>query len=340
MFPHLSRALLTAAAAALVVGPVAAEPLRMSVEAFGTSAQVEIRDQPREAAEAAARAALAEIFTLSGLFDPNGEADGGIGGLNKAAGGEIYPLDPRTRELLLRSLQFCIWSTGAYGPLGGELNQLWGDHESGKRTRPDPYDLREAVGTAECNRINLTTAGDSPAATLVQGSRIDTFGLGRGIAVDRAMDVVRSLGVDNAWIEVGNVWRALGPGPEGRGWLASLPPAPGEKEPVDEVWLTDQAMVILSTEPFGGETFPPIVDQRTGVPSRGVIMVVTVTDLAADAEPLATTLFSLGHREGQMRLGTLAPRPSVYWLLGEGQGRPLEATYLWTRLDRVQRRKH
>ena len=147
----------------------------------------------------------------------------------------------------------------------------------------------------------------------------------------------RPLDVTNAWIEIGYVWRALGPGADGNGWFVSLPPAPGAKEPLDQLWLVDQAMVLLSVEePI--EPLRPIVDQRTGVPARGVLAVFTASERAVDAQPLATVLFILGHREGQQRLGSLSPRPAVYWLLGEGNSTPLEATYHWSDLRRFRSR--
>ncbi len=95
---------------------------------------------------------------------------------------------------------------------------------------------------------------------------------------------------------------------------------------------------MIGVEPIRGEAHGPLLDQRTGVPARGVVTVVAVTDLAVDAEPLVHALFLLGHREGLMRLGSLSPRPSVYWLLGQGVEQPLEATYRWSELERIWRR--
>ena len=43
-----------------------------------------------------------------------------------------------------------------------------------------------------------------------------------------------------------------------------------------------------------------------------------MTKLAADAEPLAMAMSVLGANGGQLRLGSLRPKPSVLWLLGSG----------------------
>lgn len=346
MIPHpnavLSLWLLAAPLGAQQIGSGAPVPVRMATTAFGVSAEVEVRDLPAAAAQEAVTEALSEIHTISLLTDPDGDAAGGIGPLNQAAGGAPQVIEPRVAELLLRSLQFCIWSNGAYGPLGGELYELWEELEA-KGERPAPSDLRQSVGSAECTRLILDNPhgedGRPARAKLALGSRVDLRGIARGFAVDRAAKMLESRGARDFWIEIDNVWRARGDGPDGHGWLAVLPPTPGEKEPLDRIWLRDQALAIFSIYPIRGDEPPdPFIDQRSGVPARGVVTVVAVTDLAVDAEPLVSALFVLGHRDGLMKLGVLSPRPSVLWILGQGAGTPLEASYRWTELDRIWRR--
>ena len=228
-------------------------------------------------------------------------------------------------------------SSGAHGPLGGELYRLWAEEGL-----PDPTDLRWAVASADCSRLGLA-GGETPAAILAQGSRVDGSWMARGLAIDRAARRLAERGVTNAWLEIGPVYRGLGPGPDGRGWLLSLPPVPGSREPIDELWLRDQALAIVRKAPDDGALRsgvpgPPLIDQRTGVPARGAVAVVVVAEEAWDAEALAASLFIFGLREGQLRLGGYRPRPSILWLLGDGDAAPLRSTYRWSDLDRVPRR--
>lgn len=321
--------------------PMPAEPTRLATNAFGAEVEVEVRDLPAVAAKAAIRAALAEIHALAQLSDPDGSEPGGVGALNRAAAKGPQAVDPRAHELMLRSLQFCIWSDGAYGPLGGGIYELWSDLRA-QDLRPSSGDLRRVVGRAECARLMLRTDPSQPGvaatghtAELAEGSRVDLRGMARGFAVDRANTILQQAGSFNSWVEIGNVRSARGDGPDGRGWLVTLPPVPGGDEPLDRVWLRDQALALIHIDP---QAQAALIDQRSGVPAQGVVSVVAVTDLAVDAQPLVSALFVLGHREGHMRLGKLEPRPSVYWLLGQGIGTPLEATYHWSDLDRVWQR--
>jgi len=311
------------------------EPVRMATTAFGVSAEVEVRGLPRPAAEEALRAALEEIFEIGRLADPDaGELPGGFGALNAAAGRESRPIDERMAELLTAGLRICFWSHGAHGPLGGEIYRLWRDPGEDRRI-PEPTELRWAVVGSDCSRLEL--AGDEAmAAVLGEGTRVDPVWMARGFALDRAARVLEEHGVENAWLEIGPVVRAMGSGPEGEGWPIALPPAPGDERPLDELWLRDQSLAVFTLDPGEREGPPELIDQRTGVPPRGVVTVAAVTERAMDAEALAATLFIMGLHEGQMRLGSLRPRPSIYWLLGEGIGDPLESTYRWSELRRMR----
>jgi hypothetical protein len=65
-----------------------------------------------------------------------------------------------------------------------------------------------------------------------------------------------------------------------------------------------------------------------------VLAVLAATDLALDAQALAASLFIVGPREGQLRMGSLRPRPNVRWFLGSGGGAPLQVDYRWSELSR------
>ncbi len=312
------------------------EPLRLQIAVpGGTFAEVEVRDLPRPAATAAAQAALTELFKIVQLAEMQGEGPGTLHALQAAAGQGPQPLAPHLAEILRRSLQFCAWSGGAHGPLGGELLRLWQELDDQALT-PDPGALRSAVIQADCRRLRLSSASAGPTAELTAGSRIAVRGMARGYAMDRAFAVLAEHGVKNAWVEIGNIYRAMGGGPSGEGWPMILPAAPGSDEPLDQLWLRDQALVMIGLGDNAQAANPPLIDQRTGSPARGVVAVVTVTSLAADAVGLAEALAIIGMRDGQMRLGSLTPRPSIYWLLGERTGTPLASTYRWSDLPRIR----
>ena len=119
----------------------------------------------------------------------------------------------------------------------------------------------------------------------------------------------------------------------------AIPGVEGTRNPLEQVWLLDGSLAIVRRSPEGSAARPRPSNLRTGVPARGVVQVAAVSELAIDTQALATTLFVVGLTEGQRLLGALDPRPSVFWLLGTGSGVPLESTYRWSELRRLDRNR-
>jgi thiamine biosynthesis lipoprotein len=307
-------------------------PRQASASAFDLALTIEVRDLPRGSADEALRAAVAEVREIEALTDVAGDPSlGGLARLNAAAGGEPVDVDPRFADLLERALSFCRRSDRALGPLGGRLNELWGLH-GGAAGLPSGAGREAAAETAECGGLLVDAEGSR--ARLHAGALADLWGFARGFAVDRAAAVLSERGAENFLVELGQVRRAVGPGEAGRGWPALLPVFPGLDQPLGRVWLQDESLAVASSvhRPLilAGDRFAPWIDQRSGAPAEGVMGVVTVTELAVDAEALSASLMILGNREGTLRVGGLKPTPAVLWLLGSGQGTPVMSQYNWS----------
>lgn len=307
-------------------------PVRIAAVAFGDPLEIEVRDLPRDVARAAIQTALADVEELERLTRTSGSEPGGLGALNAAAGIGPQPLDPRLMPLLVRAQEFCFWSEGAHGPLGGDLYSLWGlrDGEA-VPAPPDPGSLQQAAATAQCDRLRLTPATN--IAELGAGSRLDLSGFVEGYAVDQAVEALRKNGVTNGFVQVGTLQRAIGGGADGRGWKIVLPRFPGMNQPAGRYLLKDRSTAILSMldDPLrlADQAMLPYLNQRTGLPSPGLVGVATVTENAVDAQALAIAMALTGPREGQLRMGSLSPSPSVLWFLGSGTGVPLQADHRW-----------
>ena len=111
----------------------------------------------------------------------------------------------------------------------------------------------------------------------------------------------------------------------GRKLVGDCPPRrPGDKA---EAFLSRLARK-------SGDPLAPYWSQRTGRPAEGVVAVIAVSELGLDARGLATTMFVTGHLKGQFLLGQIRPHPSVRWLLGTGEGRPLITDFNWMEIRR------
>ncbi|MCB1055023.1 MAG: FAD:protein FMN transferase [Acidobacteria bacterium] len=319
--------------ASVLVAQPPAEAVRLASEAFGERLEIEVRDLPRDRAEDAIRAAITEIHEIEVLTRPDGAATDGLGALNRAPAETAVVIDRRLLALLSRAVDFCVWSQGAHGPLGGQLYDLWGLHRP-VTSHPQPRDLARGSASAHCDRILLDAKAGT--AELAQGTRADLWGFAEGYAVDRAVAVLEDRGATNLWVEVGRIDRAVGDGPAGRGWRVTLPVVEGFTQPLDEVWLHDRALVMANVDDrrldIAGDSYPPFIDQRSGEPAGGIQATFASTELALDSQGVATAMLITGNRLGTSLLGALRPLPSVLWMIGDGSGAPLLAAYQWSKL--------
>lgn len=231
-------------------------------------------------------------------------------------------------HVLLRAKTFCEWSEGALSPLHGRIYDLW----IGATALPQPGEIRDAVDSAACERLSLDPEGEM--VQVRAGSRIDLRDFAPGFAVDAAIELMEQRGVTNARVQIGQIHRAIGPGRTGRGWRIPVPRFTNQREPLKPVLLLDEALAITGLRPttaIAGDHYSGYVDARRGLPRNGIIAVLTVTELALDAQGLGTALYLTGNHEGEMRLGVLRPPPAVLWLLGSPHAAPLIATSHWTR---------
>ena len=296
----------------------AASGWRASGEAFGQPARIEVRDLSAADAETALRAAMAELAATEAHVVAVSLR------LNAAAGRDPVPVEARALAMLRRALDFCRWSEGAHGPLGGVLYELW------QSSLPPAGALVAASQTAGCDRLRL----DDEAGTgqLASGSRLDLRGFAAGWAVDRAIEALRDHDAANARVRLGPIERGLGPGPSDKGWATETDLPREWLEALPPARLRDRALAVAGREParvIGGDRYSAHLNLRDGRPADGVVATIAVSELAIDAQALAVTMFVLGQREGMLRLGSLRPEPSVAWLLGSGESPPLLATHRW-----------
>jgi len=300
----------------------AGEPLRLAGRAFDRRAEIEVRDLPRAAAEAAIGEAFREL--------ERARAD--LRAIEAAAQGpEPVALDERQAELVRRALGICYWSSGAVGPLGAEIFRLWGLRFAAT-SFPVPAEIERAVDAARCASANLDPTTNR--LTVAAGTRLDFFPFEVGWAVDRAAAALRAAGAADFWIEVGAIVRAAGGGATGQGWRFEPPLVRGQLEPLAPFFLRDRALALLrpGDRPLrvAGESFAPYIDLRRGRPGgAATAAVLLVSELAVDAQAVGYAMFALGPHDGTMLLGALDPRPSIRWLLGSGEGPPVMTDVNW-----------
>lgn len=140
----------------------------------------------------------------------------------------------------------------------------------------------------------------SRTATIPIGVRVDLGGIGKGFAIDRAAEMLKSAGP--SLISAGGDLYGTGDGPYGDGWLIAVTNPEGRE--VDRVVLHDEAVatstVALRTWQRGGRTMHHLIDPASGRPANnGTASVTVVARTATDADVFAKTALILGLDEGR-----------------------------------------
>jgi thiamine biosynthesis lipoprotein ApbE len=230
----------------------------------------------------------------------NYSKDSELSRLNRQPVGEWLAVGSDLLRFLKVSRQLHQTTGGAYDPTVGRLLDAYG-LTGGTPRQPEAEELAELCRNAGMDALEVddTTAA---ARILRSGVQLDPGAMGKGMAVDRVVEILRSGGVTNAWVDFGSTQRALGEGPEGRGWPVQIRDPLDPSRAVEELWLRDQA---LSTsggyEKFkviNGERVAHILDPRTGLPCKLSLSASVVAASATQADALSTALFVLGPEAG------------------------------------------
>jgi len=166
--------------------------------------------------------------------------------------------------------------------------------------------------------------GFRPAQRLVHlgGYRVDLGGIGKGLAVRWAADVLREY-TDDFLVEAGGDCYAAGHAPDGGQWRIGVEDPLNPTEPIAVLAVSDRAVATSSVRirrwTAGGAEVHHLIDPRTGLPGgAGLCAVTVVADDAADAEVDAKVLFLEGRRAiaGAVRSG----RTAAGWVTTDGAG--------------------
>ena len=230
--------------------------------------------------------------------------------LNATAAADWQPVSADVGELLAHAQALHDRTGGAFDMAAGALVRTWGFLHRQGRT-PAAEDLAAALARSGMRHVALD-AERRRVRFAVPGVEINPGAIGKGWALDRALDRLTAAGVANVLLHGGaSSVRARGlQGPDlpGRcGWRVGLrhPMRPGRR--LATITLVDRA---LGTSGSGtqffidrGRKLGHILDPRTGTPAEGVLSATVLAACAADADALSTALYVLGP-EG---LPTIAP---------------------------------
>jgi len=219
----------------------------------------------------------------------------------EAADGPVY-LGGDHVDLLEATFDIHADTGGAFDITVGPLIELWGFYRKEQRL-PSADELKQTLETVGLNRI----AFDAKQSTIQfnkPGLRIDFGGIGKGLALDRAAEVLRARRIERGLLHGGtSTVLAMAAPPGAEGWTVGIKhpynQRDSEKSPhIDEVLLANAALSTSTTaEKFfevDGKRYGHIFDPRTGWPVEAVLSATAIAPTAMLSDALSTAFFVLG----------------------------------------------
>ncbi len=231
--------------------------------------------------------------------------------LNKNASAEPADCNKELASVIEQSLQYSEITDGAFDITIGPLMKKWGFFKKQGRI-PGKEELESALESVSYKNIiieekTIKSLAKNPVTVKTAffknpGTRIDLGGIGKGYAVDRAVNVLKQNGINSALINfAGNIY-AFGTPPGKESWVIGLQ-HPRESEGLLGTFEIKDKAVSTSGDyekffTIEGKRYSHIIDPRTGYPVKGIVSVTIVTDNATRADALSTGVFVLGLEKG------------------------------------------
>lgn len=223
--------------------------------------------------------------------------------VNRAfADGEPAPADADIVAMVEAAQDFEELTGGRFNPAIGKLIGAWGFHTSDFPVRgapPSKAEIATLVAQAPTTRdieIHGSTLTDRS-----RNVRLDFSGLAKGLAIDRACEVLGGLGFAGALVNAGGDVRGYGTR-HGSAWRIGVRNPLGGVIGTIELQGDEAVFTSGNYERFrigdgDDERYPHILDPRTGWPADSVMSATVIADDGMRADAAATALIVAGLEE-------------------------------------------
>ena len=283
---------------------------------MGTVFEIAAYDQTSEHGSVALENAFQEIVRVDNLLS-NYKSDSALSSLNRSAHFHAEKVPSDLYRVVEESVRFSSLSGGKFDISIAPLVDLWKAAIAGD----DAPSLAKQQAARACvgyEKIELTP----PDQITLHSScmRLDLGAIGKGYAVDRAAEVLRSSGIHDALINAGgSTILAMGSPPGQSAWLVHLRDPSHQVDP--QVMLKDESVSTSEqTAPslLGDATAGHIIDPDTGAPLRTEFAVSVIAQTGTLSDALSTTSLLLGSAKGKALLQGM-PDVSAIWISHDAQ---------------------
>ena len=284
---------------------------------FGTRVEISIYGAEEIKARAASAAVLQEFDRLHHAF--HAWKPSPVTELNAAfARGERHPISPELATAIRTATRYAEASDNLFNPAIGQLIALWGfQSDDIKATLPAPE--RVAALVQANPRMRDITLSPEGAFSRNRAVQLDFGGYAKGLALDRAVQILRAHGIRNALVNIGGNLIALGQH-GARPWHVGVqhPRRPGA---ILELDLLDGEAIGTSGDyqrffELGGTRYCHIIDPRSGYPAQHAqsltVLAAPGVEAGLQSDIASKPAFILGARGWEAQLKRIGVEAAMF----------------------------
>lgn len=290
---------LTLSLALLVASPAFAATVKVKRPAMGSRFEITAVHRNESEARAAVEAAYDEIERIEAMISSWRETSE-TSEINRKAGVASVEVSPDLFNLIRRSIRVSRLTGGAFDITFDTVGRLW-DFKTRSASPPSKSAINEALGSIGYQQIVLDEARHTVFLSK-PGARIGFGAIGKGHAANRAVFVLKELGVSGGVVNAGGDLVIFGRQEDGSPWRIGIA-NPVDHEAVFAYIETTEQAVVTSGDyenyiEIDGKRYSHILDPRTGWPVDELRSVTIVCPDGELADALATGVSVLGVEEG------------------------------------------
>lgn len=296
------------------------EFVQRSQPLLGTFVTISAYGPDRAALNDALSAAFAEFRRADALMSIH-RPDSELSRLNALAAREPVIVSPELFQVIAKALAIAEETDGSFDVTIRPLADLWGFIWKEYRL-PTDAELRAVLSRVNYRLVEL----DEQRRTVrfgAPGISIDLGGIGKGYAVDRAIEKLQQLGITNALVKAGGDLRVIGAPPGARHWTVQLEDPRKQGRRVS-LALRDAALSTSGNyENFfevAGRRYSHILNPRTGLPVADIAACTVIAPNCTESDAWATACIVFGVDGSLAQFGER--RAMRFTLLPKASGSP------------------
>ncbi len=266
--------------------------------AMGTRCRVSLAEPNRKVANEFLESLLDWVSTFEAKYSRFIDSSL-ISQINRAAGKHPVEIDEETDRILSLCGELYFFTQRAFDPTSLPLIRLW-DWKKNPGVLPTDEAIaraRELVGWSSVERTSTSVYLQRP------GMCLDFGGIGKEYAVDMAVQIAASHGVNDLLVDFGQDLRVRGNPPGKPAWHIGLEDPNNPGNCWGSVGVSDRAVATsgsyLRHFVLDGRRYGHIIDPRTGYPAETECLAVSIIAPSCTlAGILSTSAFILGPKGG------------------------------------------